>query len=136
MFCSDPQHRKHTETYFQTAGKRTSRANDPAFLMLLRHPGDAYRIRMHICVRMCTHPYVFACLCLCVFMSVRVNERAYLCLCMLIYVRVYIFMSIHVCVLVFSCVCTCACLCIHVFRKNIFSSSCCQILPLFLYKYS
>ena len=37
------QHRqKHTETYLQTDGKRTSRASDTAFLMALRQPGDAY----------------------------------------------------------------------------------------------
>lgn len=33
-----------TLTYFQTDGKRTSRASDPAFLMALRQPGDAYDI--------------------------------------------------------------------------------------------
>ena len=39
------QHRqKHTETYFQTDGKRTRRASDPAFLMSLRQPGDAYNV--------------------------------------------------------------------------------------------
>ena len=35
---------KPIETYFQTAGKRTSRTSDPAFLMPLRQPGDAYNI--------------------------------------------------------------------------------------------
>lgn len=44
MFCNGQHRQKHTETYFQTDGKRTSRASDPAFLLALRQPGDAYQL--------------------------------------------------------------------------------------------